>query len=571
VTRDQHKPVDFLSVLGYAMPGRGALLLLSGLLIANSLVMLAHPWLAGRLTAAVLSGDDAQVILLLWLALSLAGALLAWSCHSLTGVTGDRVANTLRHRLYRHMQALPLAWHRQGSRGDTLSLLYADSTAVSRFVTGALVQLAPSLLTFAAVLALMAWLDPVVTLLALVGVPLYLVMIKLSGRRLRPLSRAWIEANSRLYRVMDENLTMLPAIKGFAREALEMRRFEEAASEQLELARRQLLLQSALSPASSLLAALGLALVLWLGAVRVEAGLITAPELVTLLLYCMLLLRPLGSLASVYGQLQTARGASERIIAFFNAPPEPDDSGKPALVVPRGELRFCAVTFAYPDGPPVLRGLDLHIQPGETIAITGDNGAGKTTLIHLLLRFADPQRGRILVDGRDIREVARGSLRRQVALAGQELLLLNGSVAENIRYGRPEAGEAGIRAAAEAACAAGFIDALPNGYGTIIGDQGVRLSGGQRQRLALARALLVDPPILVMDEATAMFDPEGEASFLEHCRTTLRHRTVILITHRPASLALADRVLRLENGALVPQLPELLPSSHRTSERVGSA
>jgi ABC-type multidrug transport system fused ATPase/permease subunit len=196
----------------------------------------------------------------------------------------------------------------------------------------------------------------------------------------------------------------------------------------------------------------------------------------------------------------------------------------------------------------VLEGFNLQIEAGETIALTGPNGAGKSTLVHLLMRFMEPASGRILIDGTNIGEVELGSLRRQIGLVAQNTLLLNGTVAENIAYGVPGANAGKMKKAAKAARAEEFIDKLPDGYDTVIGDQGIKLSGGQRQRLSLARTLLRDPPIIVLDEATAMFDPAGEKEFLEECREELRKRTVILITHRPASLALADRVIPIDDS-----------------------
>jgi ABC-type multidrug transport system fused ATPase/permease subunit len=240
------------------------------------------------------------------------------------------------------------------------------------------------------------------------------------------------------------------------------------------------------------------------------------------------------------------RGDAERLLEFFAVRPEPVSEGKPQLGRVLGEIEYDRLCFAYPGRPPVLQDYSLHIAAGETIALTGPNGAGKSTLAHLLMRFIDPNSGTIRIDGRDISEVDLHSLRDQIGLVAQNTLLLNGTVAENIAYGCHGATLEDMKKAAKAARADGFIDALPDGYDTIIGDQGVKLSGGQRQRLSLARTLLKDPPILILDEATAMFDPEGEASFIEECHELLHQRTVILITHRPASLALADRVLRLE-------------------------
>jgi ABC-type multidrug transport system fused ATPase/permease subunit len=239
------------------------------------------------------------------------------------------------------------------------------------------------------------------------------------------------------------------------------------------------------------------------------------------------------------------RGAAERLLGFFGERPEPLGHGRQVLQNAAGRIEFRDVSFAYPGRTPVLERFNLTIEAGETVALTGPNGAGKSTLVHLLMRFMEPDAGKILLDGQDIAEVELGSLRRQIGLVAQNTLLLNGTVAENLEYGQPNATLADMKKAAKAARAEEFIEQLPEGYDTVIGDQGVKLSGGQRQRLSLARTLLKDPPILVLDEATAMFDPEGEASFIEQSREVLERRTVILITHRPASLALADRVLDL--------------------------
>jgi ABC-type multidrug transport system fused ATPase/permease subunit len=216
----------------------------------------------------------------------------------------------------------------------------------------------------------------------------------------------------------------------------------------------------------------------------------------------------------------------------------------------RGEIVFEGVDFAYPGRPPLLQGFDLRIAAGETVALTGPNGAGKSTLVHLLLRLLEPQAGRIAIDGVEVRDIRLSALRGGVGLVAQQVMLFNASVHDNIAYGCADATPAEVEAAARAARAHDFVAALPQGYATVVGDQGVRLSGGQKQRIALARALLKDPPILVLDEATAMFDPQGEAEFIAECHEVLQQRTVILITHRPASLALADRILRLDAGHL---------------------
>jgi ABC-type multidrug transport system fused ATPase/permease subunit len=229
--------------------------------------------------------------------------------------------------------------------------------------------------------------------------------------------------------------------------------------------------------------------------------------------------------------------------------PEPD-AGKPLPRDLKGRIHFENVVFRYPDRPTLFNGIDFHVDGGETVGITGVNGAGKSTLAHLLLRFAEPDGGRITIDGTDIREFSLRELRSRIGLVSQNVLLLNASIADNIGLGREGATMDQIVAAAKSALAHEFIASLPHGYDTVVGDDGVLLSGGQKQRISLARALLKDPAILVLDEATAMFDPAGERAFVARCREEWRARTVLLITHRPASLELADRILRLEDGIL---------------------
>jgi ABC-type multidrug transport system fused ATPase/permease subunit len=552
----------FRTLLGYVTPHKGVLLLAVLLMAAESAIALASPWIAGRFTQTLLEPEAAGLgtglgaglgllhLLALWGALLVAQSVLSLCNQLLLGNTAQVMLSGLRTRLYDHLQALPIGYFHARRRGDVLSLLGNDAGQISSFVTGTLVGLLPLVITFFGAFYFMFRISPLIAGLAVVLVPVFVIVTKLVGRRLRPLSSEWVRTHAEMFSTLEENIGMLPAIKSFTREAHESERFQRSNRKLLHIARRQLLAQSLLSPTVRLLSGGGMLLMLYLATLQVESGALQPGEMVSVLLYAVLLTRPASGLASVYGSVLATRGAAQRLIDAFAQAPEPDDADARPIGAVAGEIRFEQVRFGYPGRPEVLRGLDLTIRAGETVALTGENGSGKSTIVHVLMRFADPEAGRVLIDGTDIRGVRIASLRRQIGLVAQHVLLLNGTVRENIAYARPDADQPAIEAAAAAAQAHDFIQALPQGYDTVIGDQGIRLSGGQRQRISLARALLKDPPILVLDEATAMFDPAGEAAFIDECRSVLEQRTVILITHRPASLALADRVVLLKNGRL---------------------
>jgi ABC-type multidrug transport system fused ATPase/permease subunit len=548
--------IPFKSLLTYVTPHAGVLLLAVLLLLGESAVALANPWIAGRFTDMVL-GSPAPTrsgflaLLGIWGLLLTAQSAFAFANRYLLGGASESLLANLRTRLYDHLQALPLGYYHDKRRGEVLALLGNDVAQVSGFVTGTLVTLLPLLVTFAGAFILLLRISPSIAAVAGVLVPLFYLATRLLGRRLRPLSSEWVRTHAEVFANLDENIGMLPAIKSFSREEIESERVRRSNLRLMRVARRRLLVQSLLTPSVHLLAGLGLLLLLYLSAAQVQGGALKPSEMVSLLLYGMLLTRPVSGLAGVYGSVQAARGAAERLTEVFGVAPEPDDAGAPPVGPLAGGIRLEKVHFSYPGRPEVLAGADLDIRPGETVAITGENGSGKSTLVHLLMRFSDPGGGRILMDGNEIRNVSISSLRGQIGLVAQHVLLLNGTVRDNIGFGRAGASDAEIESAARAAQADAFIRRLPQGYGTSIGDQGVRLSGGQRQRIALARALLKDPPILILDEATAMFDPEAERAFVRDCEDALKNRTVILITHRPASLALADRVLLLRDGGIV--------------------
>jgi ATP-binding cassette subfamily B protein len=542
--------LKFTHLITHITPHRNTLLLILGLLIIESLFSLANPWMAGQLTILALGSvgsffNSINGLLLAWLGLMAATGLVGFASVYLVGSTGEEMASNLRSRVHEHMQILPMSYFQQQRPGDLLTLLSNDSEIISDFVTTTLVQLLPLLTTFVGAFVIMVYLDPVIALMAAVLMPAYFLAMKILGRNIRPISAAWNESWSNLMSLVQENLGLFPAIKAFSREPHEVDRFESRNAELLKWSKKRIYIQALLSPAINLLAGAGLLLLLWIGFKHIQNGQLATADLVSLLLYAAMLTRPVSGLANVYGQVQRTRGAAERLLEFFSEQAEPLYDNKPPLRQVKGAVDFRDITFAYSGRAAVFTGFNLSIAAGETIALTGPNGAGKSTLAHLLLRFIEPSQGCILIDGTDISEVSLPSLRESVGLVAQNTLLLNGTIAENIAYGRHQASHADLVQAAKAAQAAEFIEQLPNGYDTVIGDQGLRLSGGQRQRLSLARTLLKNPSILILDEATSMFDPSGESSFIEDCREILQRRTVILITHRPASLALANRIIQL--------------------------
>ena len=526
------------------------------LMLGESAAALLLPWAGGLLTDAMLRpGELAHagigLVLSGMLALFVLQALLKFGNTYLLGNAADRIVSDLKTSLYDHLQALPLAYYHERRLGDTLALLTSDVYVLGGYISGTALALVPLLFTAGGAVILMFRIRPTLALLAVVLIPLFYLLMKIVGRRMRPLAAQVQEEYASAIAIAQENLGMLPAIKTYTREQRESTRYREQIDRIFRLNVKQRRIYAALEPLAQLIAAVGIVLVLALASGDLTDGRLTPAQLVSFLLYAALLTRPVAGLADVYGQTQMARGAFARLRQAMDESPEPAGHVGIPLPVVKGEIEFRGVSFAYGGRPAALDKLNLHVAAGETIAIVGPNGAGKSTLGHLLMRLHEPSAGQILIDGIDIATVSLASLRGQIGVVPQHVLLFNATVRDNIAYGRLEPGQADIEAAAAAARADEFIARLPQGYATLIGDRGVRLSGGQQQRIALARALLKDPPVLILDEATAMFDPQGEAEFLQACRNAFKQRTVLLITHRPASLAAADRIVRMEQGRII--------------------
>lgn len=547
---------ELRALFAFAAPHRVALAFSGLLMLFESAAALLVPWVGGLLTDAMLRpGDRALpgvgIVLLGMLGLFALQALLKFGNTYILGNAADMIVADLKIRLYDHLQALPLAYYHERRLGETLALLTNDVYVLSGFISGTALALASLLFTAGGAVILMFRIRPTLALLAVILIPLFYLLMKIFGRRMRPLAAQLQQEQATAIAIAQENLGMLPAIKTFTREQQESTRYRQQIDRIFRLNVKQRGIYAALEPLAQLIAAIGIVLVLALASTDLTDGRLAPSQLVSFLLYAALLTRPVAGLADVYGQTQMARGAFTRLRQAMEEPPEPAGHVGTPLPAVEGDIEFRGVSFGYAGRPPALEKVDLHVAAGETIAIIGPNGAGKSTLGHLLMRLHEPSAGQILIDGIDTATVSLDSLRRQIGVVPQHVLLFSATVRDNIAYGRPEPGRAEIEAAAVAARAHDFIANLPQGYDTLIGDRGVRLSGGQQQRVALARALLKDPPILILDEATAMFDPQGEAEFLQASREMLRRRTVLLITHRPASLAAADRIVRMEHGRII--------------------
>lgn len=393
--------------------------------------------------------------------------------------------------------------------------------------------------------------DPLIALAVPLLVPAYYIALKLIGRRLRGLATRRQEAEAAIYAAAEQDLAMLPATKAFAREESRLFAYEARLEEARKLSFREARIYAGLGPALSLVTAIAAVALVLIAGRGVTDETMSPAELFSFLLYAALLTRPVSSLANLYGQFQTAKGTLTRLQSVLAQPAEAGYTGKGRLQSCRGAISLRGVSFTYPGRAGTLDHIDLDIAPGEVIALTGENGAGKSTIANLIQRFYVPERGSITLDGRDIATLELGHLRTLIGFVPQRPLLFNGTVRENIVFGREDVSDGQLARATSLAQADDVIAMLPAGLETQIGDHGVKLSGGQRQRIALARALVVDPPVLILDEATSMYDLEAETAFIEACKHALVGRTVILITHRPASLTLADRVVNLRGGHIV--------------------
>src|SRR4051794_3695961 len=487
---------------------------------------------------------------------------------------------TLRDRLFAHLQRLHFAYHDQAQTGNLMSRANTDLNQIQQFLVMIPLTLSNAV-TVAAVTVILLSIDPVLTILALGSLPLLNVLAKRVGVRLHPAVMGIQRESGDVAAVVEETVSGVRVVKGFGAERVQQTRFRTEVDQLYNESIDATLVRSVFLPALELLPNIGLILVLAYGGHQVINGSLTLGSLVAFNVYVVMLIWPLRMLGMILAQAQRAVASSQRVHEVLAAEAEIIDPShasslpEPTTDRPAGALHFDAVTFGYPAGPdrPVLDGLELSVQAGESVALVGPTGCGKTTVARLIPRFYDVGGGRILLDGVDVRDVALRELRRAVGLVFEDTFLFNDSVAANIAFAEPDASGEQIERAARLAGAHDFIVDLPEGYNTEIGERGFSLSGGQRQRIAIARAILSDPRVLILDDATSSVDPTKEHEIRDALTEVMKGRTTIVIAHRPATIALADRVVLLDDGRIVDEgtHAELLVSSERYRDVLAAA
>jgi len=545
----------FLRLLGFLRPytrGAVASLVLAGLAMGATV---AIPWLTGRAIDEIDSGnrDGLTTLVLVIAGVALLRVVLSVARRLVAGRVSLAVEVDLRNLVYAHLQSLELGFFATTQTGQLMSRATVDLQSVRFFLGYGLVFIAQSALTILLAAAAMLALQPALGALALTPVPFVVLVAARYGRRSRPSLQEVQQRIAELTADVEENVSGVRVVKAFAAEPRRLERFRGSVTRVFDQSMDATRLRAFYNPFIGFLPNLGLAVILLIGGRQVINGTLTLGDFTAFYAYLLMLIGPMRQLGIALGLAQRATASGARLFELLDR--------EPRLVAPadarplpdgRGRVELRDVTFAYENAAaPSLRDVSLVVEAGSTVALVGGTGSGKSTLVRLIARLYDPTSGSVLVDGADVRSLDLGELRRSIAVVDDDPFLFSATVHDNIAYGRPQASREEVVLAAERAQAAGFIDGLPQGYDTRVGERGLTLSGGQRQRLAIARALLADPRILVLDDATSSVDATTEQAIKEALREVMAGRTTFVIAHRLSTIALADEIVVLEDGEVI--------------------
>lgn len=513
------------------------------------------PWLARDMIDNVLA--DKNIGMLNWLAASIVLVFMArgfffYMQTYLMAYVGQNVVADIRLQIYSHLQILHLGFFDRRKVGTVMSYVSNDVTAMQVALVDNATEFITETLVLIASIGAMLYIDWKLTLFTFSTFPIVLLVIDKFGRKIRLSGGQIQERAAGIMSILQETITSIRVVKSFVREDYEINRFEKENRSNLQASLKNSQQMAALTPVIEFIAALGVTAIIWYGGSSVINGSLTAGSLIAFLVYAVNIANPIKRITRVYGNIQRAMAAAVRIFEILDLKSEIEESAEAkALLITNGAVQFRNICFAYNNKEQVIKELSFESKPGQMVAIVGPSGAGKSTIANLLPRFYDVQKGEILIDGTDIRKVELASLREQIGIVPQETLLFNGTVYENILYGRLDALENEVYEAARAANAEEFILGLPDGYETMLGDRGVNLSGGQRQRIAIARALLKNPQILILDEATSALDTQSEKIVQEALDRLMVGRTSFVIAHRLSTIQKADIILVMDKGVLV--------------------
>jgi len=541
-------------LVGYLGPYWRRLIVTSVLLILSTGLGLLPPLFQRQIVDEVIGTRDLSrlaSLVAIMIGVYAAAGLVDFGDQYLRHTVGERFLFDLRVRIYAYLQRLSLSFFERTSTGELMSRVTSDVNALEQFVTHGVILTTVDLLRLLGASAVLLVLDWRLALAVLIPVPIVAVGLRGYNRYSRPIYRRVRDRLGDISARLQDDLAGIRVVQAFGQEDAELERFRTVSEKYYHERVRAIRAWSTFFPAMYFVSAVGGVLVLGFGARMVVGGQISLGTLVAFLAYIASFYDPLRRLTEVDDTFQQAIAAAERIFELLDEKPDVQDAPDAVeLTHVKGDVVFDDVHFGYGDGDEVLHDIEFHMAPGQVIALVGPSGAGKTSIANLLCRFYDPAHGRVLVDGYDLRQVKLESLRWHVAVVLQDTFLFNATVRENLLYGKPDAADEEIIAAAQAAYAHEFITQMPNGYDTEIGERGVKLSGGQRQRLALARAILADPRILILDEATSSVDAEAEYLIQQALEGVMKGRTSLVIAHRLSTIRNADKIIALEGGRI---------------------